>query len=396
MVHSLTAEEETLVPITDIVEELAADAIACDEANQLTAKSVALLKSTGVTRMMQPRDRGGLETHPSDYCAALIEIASHAPSAGWVAGVVGVHPWQFAWLSPRLQEEVWGEDPNTWIASPYAPTGTARRVDGGYIFNGRWQFSSGADNCQWDVLAGIEVDDEGKPIPGAVRHFVLPRADYTIVPDSWDVAGLRGTGSKDVIVKDAFVPDYRSASAEEVFGGGLSRINRPGNPLYALPFNVMFPAAVSSATIGIAKGLVDRYREYTASRVDILGVKAVEHPFRMAALGAATADIEASVLQVTEDLRRLYQHAADGGVITPEMHYAARRNQVRSVRRAYEAALMVFRHAGGTANRLDNPIQRFHRDLAIAMGHAANQDDLVYQAEAMYSLGAPIPPGTYI
>lgn len=382
--------------IAEVSDELAADALACDAAGQLTEKTVALLKSTGVVRMLQPLDHGGLESHPAEFAAALMDVASIAPSAGWVAGVVGVHPWQFAWLSPRLQDEVWGQDPDTWIASPYAPTGTARRVDGGYIFNGRWSFSSGADVCQWDVLAGIEVDDDGKMIPGAVRHLVLPRADYEIVPDSWQVSGLSGTGSKDVIVKDAFVPDYRTASAEEVFGGGLARVNRPGNPLYAIPFNVMFPAAISSATIGIAQGLVDRYREYTASRIDVLGVKAVDHPFRMNALGSATSDIQASRLHILDDLTRLYDIAAAGGEITPAMHYEARRNQARAVRRAYEAALTVFRHAGGTACRLDNPIQRFHRDLSVAMGHAANQDDLIYQAEAMYSLGAPIPAGTYI
>lgn len=382
--------------ITEIADALAQDAVASDEAGTLTDRSVALLHESGVARMLQPKDFGGFESHPREFCEVVMEFSSKAPSAGWVAGVVGVHPWQFAWLDRKLQEEVWGEDPDTWVASPYAPQGVGRRVDGGFIFNGRWSFSSGTDHCQWVVLAGLEADETGEIVPGAVHHFVLPRSDYEIIEDSWNVSGLSGTGSKDVVVKDAFVPEYRTAKAEEVFDGTLSRKNRPGNPLYALPFNVMFPAAVASATLGIAEGVLHRYGEAQAERVDVLGVKATEHPYRMAALGAASSDIQASRLHILTDVTALYEHAQGGGEITPAMHYEARRNFVRSLRRAHDAAQLVARHAGGNAHRLDNPIQRFSRDLEVAMGHAANQDDFIYQAWGAYSLGAPIPAGVYI
>ena len=388
--------EDAFMSVAEAAEALAADAVACDEANQLTEHSAAILRRAGIIRMLQTKDYGGREERPEVFCEAVMDIASKAPGAGWVAGVVGVHPFQFSWLDERLQHEVWGDDPDTWIASPYAPQGVARKTEGGFIFSGRWSFSSGTDSCQWVILAGVVADEEGNVLPGQVRHLALPRSDYEIVPDSWQVSGLSGSGSKDVLVKDAFVPEYRTAAAEDVFGGTLAADRRPGHPLYALPFNVAFPAAITSATIGIAQGVVDRYREYMAERVDVLGVKGVDHPFRMAVLGSATADIEASRLQVLSDLAALYEQTSRGEAVTQSQHYAARRNQVRSVRRAYEAALSVYRHAGGTAGRLDNPLQRFLRDLNLAMGHAANQDDLIYQAEAMHSLGAPIPAGTYI
>lgn len=382
--------------ITEIADELAEEAVASDELKKLTDRSVELLHESQVARMLQPKDFGGQESHPREFCEVVMELASKAPSAGWVAGVVGVHPWQFAWLDPKLQEEVWGEDPDTWIASPYAPMGVGRQVDGGFIFNGRWTFSSGTDFCQWIVLAGRVADENGEEIPGAVRHFVLPRKDYEIIEDSWNVSGLSGTGSKDVVVNDAFVPEYRTATAEGVFGGSLAKENRPGNPLYALPFNVMFPAAVASATLGIAEGVIHRFGEAQQARVDVLGVKATDHPFRMAALGSASADIQASRLHILTDITALYEHAQNGGEITPAMHYEARRNMVRALRRAHDAAELVVRHAGGGAHRLDNPIQRFARDLSVGMGHAANQDDIIYQAWGAYSLGAPIPPHVYI
>lgn len=382
--------------LTSIADALAGEEAASNAANQLTQRSVELLKESGVARMLQPKDRGGFESHPTEFCESVMAIASKAPSAGWVAGVVGVHPWQFAWLDERLQEEVWGEDADTWIASPYAPVGKGRRVDGGFILNGRWQFSSGTDHCQWVVLGGIEVDDSGAVIPGALRHFILPRSDYDIVQDSWDVVGLRGTGSKDVVIKDTFVPDYRTASAEDVFGGAMARKNRPNNPLYSLPFNLVFPAAIAAGTIGIAEGVVHRFAEYMESRVDVMGLTATEHPFRMAALGSAVSDIQASRTHYLNDLTALYDFAVGGGQVTPAMQYEARRNQVRAARRATDAANLVFRHAGGNVARVDNPVQIFHSSLGVAMGHATNQDDMIYRAWAGYSFGAPIPPGVYI
>ena len=92
--------------------------------------------------------------------------------------------------------------------------GRARPVDGGFELSGHWQFSSGTDHCDWIFLGGLVTDQEGnltKPLD--VRHFVLPRHDYQIVDDSWDVVGLRGTGSKDIVIDKAFVPLYRTIKA---------------------------------------------------------------------------------------------------------------------------------------------------------------------------------------
>ena len=163
--------------------------------------------------MLQPKTHGGCEAHPREFAETVMRIASLDGAAGWVAGVVGVHPWEMAMADPRVQEEVWGAGPDTWIASPYAPMGILRPVDGGYVFNGRWQFSSGTDHCDWIFLGAMLGDADGTMVDAAAcsYHVILPRSDYEIVEDSWDVVGLRGTGSKDIIVKDAFVPGLPGA-----------------------------------------------------------------------------------------------------------------------------------------------------------------------------------------
>ena len=107
-----------------------------------------------------------------------------------------VHPHELAQSDDRLQQELWADDPDTWIASPYAPMGVATPVDGGFRFTGHWKFSSGTDHCQWVMIGGFVANPDGTVNRGDVRHFCLPREDYEIVQDSWDVLGLRGTGSK--------------------------------------------------------------------------------------------------------------------------------------------------------------------------------------------------------
>ena len=308
------------------------------------------------------------------------------------------HSFEFGQADPRLQQEVWGEDVDTWTASPYAMIGRARRVEGGWQFTGRWPFSSGTDWCEWIVVGGLAEAADGSR-PGEFtepHHFILPRSDYVIHDDSWDVMGLRGTGSKDVEAVDVFVPDYRVINVAKLNDRQYYRQNRPSSRLYEMPFDFIFPAVICAATIGIAEGVVRRFQEYSASRVLRGGIKSIDNPFQMSALGAATADIAASRLHLLDDLARAYALAVSGGKVTPAMQHEARRNQVRAVRRAAEAAHEVFANVGGNVARNSNPIQRFYRDMSVAMCHACNVDQPVYAAQAAYTLGKPIPPGIIV
>jgi alkylation response protein AidB-like acyl-CoA dehydrogenase len=205
--------------------------------------------------------------------------------------------------------------------------------------------------------------------------------------------GLRGTGSKDVEAVDAFVPDYRVMNVAKLNDRHYFRTNRPGSPLYQMPFDLVFPGLICSATIGLADGVVRRFREYSESRVNRGGLKSIDNPYQMAALGAAMADISASRLHLLGDMQRAYDLALSGGTVTSAMQHEARRNQVRAVRRAAEAAQAVFGNVGGNVARNSNPIQRFYRDMTVALCHACNVDQPVYAAQAAYTFGKPIPPG---
>lgn len=365
--------------IAEVAQQLRDLAPATDAAGKLPDEVVNLLRSTGVTRMAMSRELGGLESGLDEFCEAVMDIAALNPSAGWVSGVVGVHPWELSQVNPRLQQEIWGEDPDVWTASPYMPSGRATRVEGGFRFSGRWSFSSGTDACDWVTIGGVIVDEDGKPEPGPNwYHFVLPRVDYEIVEDSWNVVGLKGTGSKDLIVEDVFVPDYRVIDNEDLDAGRLTEQYAPDKPIYNLVFGTVFSYAIASATLGICAGALNEFVEFTRDKVGGFGGRAAANPFQQAAYAEGVAEIEASKLQVLDGARRMMAIVDSGRKLTRSERLYFRTIQVRSSRRALNAIEKLYTYAGGSAIRLEQPIQRYWRDAHAAANHMCNIAESIY------------------
>lgn len=397
------ALEDRVCSITEVrarIEEampiLAEESTVCDALGKISPKTYEILRDSGIMRIFQPEEYDGLEGNPVEFARLVMDLASNAPSAGWVCGVVGLHSFEFAQTDPRLQEEVWGKNVNTWTASPYAMIGRATRVDGGWRLTGRWPFSSGTDYCEWAVVGGMTEAQAGSGEFTEPHHFIMPRSDYVIHQDSWDTMGLRGTGSKDIEAKDVFVPDYRVINVQKLNDRDYHRANRPDSRVYEVPFDYLFPGVISASTIGIAEGVVRRFQEYSAERVNRGGIKSIDNPFQMAALGSALADIAASRLQLLDGLQQAYDIAMAGDTVPRALQHEARRNQVRAVRRAADAARTVFDTVGGNVARMSSPIQRFYRDMSVAMCHACNVDEPVYAAQAAFMFGKPVPRGVII
>lgn len=374
--------------VAEHADQLREQAAEAEKIGKLTDDTVKTMKQIGNIRLLQPKLHGGLEVHPREFAETVMATAALDPSAGWINGVVGVHPYQLAYADPRVGTEVWADDVDTWVASPYAPQGVAVPVDGGYLFNGRWQFSSGTDHCDWIFLGAMIGDSDGKPLmPPQMLHMVLPRKDYEIVEDSWDVVGLRGTGSKDVIVKDAFVPAYRTMDAMKVMDGTAQREAGMTETLYLMPWSTMFPLGISSATIGIAEGALAAALDYQRQRVNSSGVAIKDDPYVMYAIGEAAADINAARQELLANADRIYDMVDAGKEVSFEDRAAGRRTQVRAVWRAVSAVDELFARCGGNATRMDKPLQRYWRDVHVGQAHAIHVPSTVYHASALSSLG---------
>jgi alkylation response protein AidB-like acyl-CoA dehydrogenase len=381
----MTRVLDNLAAIADQLRDQAPEA---ERLGRLPDSTAKLLKSAGAIRLLQPKKYGGFEAHPREFAESVMSAAALDPATGWICGIVGVHPWQLAFADPRVQEEVWGADNDTWMASPYAPTGIARPVDGGYIFNGRWQFSSGTDHCDWIFLGAMLGDAQGGIAdPPTMLHMILPRADYEIVEDSWNVVGLKGTGSKDIVVRDAFVPSYRVMNGDHVIDGTAQREYGVTETLYKMPWSTMFPLGISAAVIGIAEGALAAHLDYQRGRVGAQGTAVKDDPYVLFAISEAAADINAARQELLANVDRIWGIVESGGEVDFALRAAGRRTQVRAAWRAVMAVDQIFARSGGNALRMDKPLQRYWRDAHAGLNHAIHVPSTVYHASALSSMG---------
>ena len=374
--------------IMEIAQQLRDQAEEAERIGRLPDETAKKLKSAGPIKLLQPAKYGGFEAHPREFAETVMAAASLDGATGWICGVVGVHPWQLAFADPKVQEEVWGTDDNTWMASPYAPTGIAIPTDGGYRFSGRWQFSSGTDHCDWIFLGAMLGDADGNiAAPPTMLHMILPRTDYEIVEDSWNVVGLKGTGSKDIIVRDAFVPDYRVMNGDHVIDGTAQKEAGVTQPLYKMPWSTMFPLGITAAVIGIAEGALAAHLDYQRDRVGAQGTAIRDDPYVLFAIGEAAADINAARQELLANVDKVWDVIESGQDVSFEDRAVGRRTQVRAAWRAVMAVDQIFARSGGNALRMDKPLQRFWRDAHAGLSHAIHIPSTVYHASALTSLG---------
>lgn len=340
-----------------------------DRARRLTDETVADLRDSGVIRLLQPSRYGGYEADPRVFFECVLNIAAADGSAGWVAGIVGVHPWQIALCDDRLQQEVWGDDPDVWVSSSYMPGGMASPVDGGYRLSGRWRFSSGCDHCRFVILGTISQAGDGTL--GMGPQVVLPRRDYTI-EDTWHTMGLRGTGSNDVVVDDVFVPDYRTVAFPSLNDGTApGRAVNPG-PLYGLTFGALFANVITSPIIGMANGVLAEALEHYRTRASAAFGKTLDtDPYTIAAIADAAREIDACRLLLLRDIGEMYDASVQGRRPSLDDRARARRDQVANGARALRTIDDLFDRAGAHVIATDHPMQRLFRDAHAARHHTA-------------------------
>ena len=356
----------------DLIPRLKERAGKTETARQLPDETIAEMKAAGLFDVLKPKMYGGYEMDPQVFYDVQMALAEGCMSTAWVYGVVGVHNWQIALFDPRAAADVFGKDRSTLIASTYMPKGQVTPVEGGFRFSGRWGFSSGIDHCDWVFLGGLIFTPGAPP---EYRTFLLPKSDYEVI-DTWHTMGLKGTGSKDIVVKDVFVPEYRTHKASDGFLG-----TNPGREtftadLYKLPFGQIFVRAVSTAAIGGLQGALDTFLDFAKVRVGDMGNKTSEQgPAQMAAADAATAVDEMKLVlrrnfEVLQTKIRAKQPLDD---IQQRLLFRYQASQ--TVERCAKQAYQLFSVCGGRGIFTDFPLYRYMFDIMAARGHYANNPD---------------------
>jgi len=386
--------KEVLDGVRDLLPAFRERAEESEKLRQVPEASVKALEETGFFRMLQPKRFDGLESDPIDFFTVVKEIASADGSTGWISSVLGVHPWQVALFADDAQQAVWGSDTATRLSSSYAPTGKAVVTDGGYKLSGKWSFSSGSAHATWVLLGGLVFNEDGNVID--FKTFMVPRDQYEIV-DVWNVVGLRGTGSNDIVVEETFVPEAFTLSMSDT-----GRCSGPGQAqndsnLYKLPFHSLFTSTITTPLIGMASGAYDEHVEMQQNRVRAayLGEKASSDPFAAVRIARAGSEIDAAWSLLMGNLREEIAHVERGEQIPLKLRLKVRRDQVLGTQRAIDAIDELFEASGGRALAEGTYLQRAWRDAHAGRVHAANDPERALKLYGDLEFGHKIDPGMY-
>ncbi|HEX4174203.1 MAG TPA: acyl-CoA dehydrogenase family protein [Acetobacteraceae bacterium] len=379
-----------LTGITALLPEIRARAGETERAGRVSDDMVKALANAGVFRAVQPTQWGGLELDLATFYQGMALIASACGSTGWVASVVGIHPWQIALFAEEAQRDLWQEDPDVRASSSYAPTGSVRRVDGGFHLSGRWHFSSGVDHCGWVLLGGV-IPDEGSGVE--FRTFLVPRQEFAIDHESWRVTGLAGTGSKDIIVAGAFVPEYRTHSIIDVYHERNPGFAVNDRPYYRLPWRLVFGYTIAAPAVGAALGAVQAFIESNSARVSAYGGPAVARdPAVHRPLARALITTDRARTSLTATWVELQSLLREGKAISYPRRAQAFYEATLAHHSCTDAICDLLAVNGGRTMRADGALQRFFRDLLAMRNHPAANLEFSGSLYAQAMLGLDPPP----
>jgi len=323
----------------------------------LTPAVAAALAASPIPSMLVPASLGGGERSPAEMVAALERLALADGSTAWCAMVAATSGLVAAYVEPEFGREAFA--PPAVAGGVYAPMGRAARDGDDYVVSGRWPFTSGCKHAT-TLMGGAIVDENGG---ASVRAMVYPAGEAT-VHDTWDVTGLRGTGSHDTEVTDLRVPAGHTAAL------GSDRPRHDG-ALYAFPPFGLLALGIAAVSIGIARGAVDELVELATQKKPGGSKRTLAE---RAPVQAAVAEAEATVASaralVAEAIEEAWGAAAGEGEIHVGGRAKLRLAATHATRSAKAAVALMHEAGGGSAIYARSPLERRFRDIHTASAHA--------------------------
>ncbi|WP_066458402.1 p-hydroxyphenylacetate 3-hydroxylase oxygenase component [Castellaniella caeni] len=386
----MTTANPMLERIQSILPDIAARANQAEQERRVPAENIALLKNTGLHRAFQPKAYGGLEMSLPDFAECIVALAGACGGTAWAFSLLCTHSHQLSMFSKQLQDELWGTDPDATASSSIAPFGRTEEVEGGILLSGEMGWSSGCDHADWAILGFNRVNEAGEKI---YSFAVLPKSDYTI-RDDWYAMGMRGSGSKTLVIDKAFVPEHRIQAAKPMMEGTSAGFGLyPDSDIYYTPYRPYFACGFSAISLGVAERMLTAFQEKTKNRV---------RAYTGASVGTATPALmrlAESTHQVAAARAFLEKTWEDHRVHGREKRYPSprtltywRTNQAYAVKMCVEAVRRLFEAAGAGAWFDGNEMQRLFRDSNMTAAHAYTDYDVCAQILGRELMGlAPDP-----
>jgi alkylation response protein AidB-like acyl-CoA dehydrogenase len=328
-----------------------------------------------------PERFGGLGLDFDSILSVAAELGRGCGSTAWCYGVWASTSWMVGMYPAQAQEEYWATGANTLCAGSLNPAGATNltAVAGGYRLSGQWAFASGCDAATWALIGGVG--------PAGVLMFLIPQSDFAI-HDTWFVSGLRGTGSKDIVIHDAFVPAHRALPATD-----MQEARTPGRVVhdtanYRIPLYSAITYGLAASMVGMAQGAVETFQatmQHQASAprggplAQLTGVQV--------RLAEASMEVEAARLIMRHDIHAILARARRNETPTLEERLRTRGNQAYVATLCVRAVNRLFEGSGGHTLFEASPLQRFHRDIHAASHHVSLSWDTASEQYGRVLLG---------
>jgi indole-3-acetate monooxygenase len=361
-----------LLDIQDLAPDIATRAAEIEAARDIPSDLVEALRSIGIYRMFVPHSHGGLELDLPDGFKVLRALARIEPSVGWTAMISCVTQIFAPLMQGDIYDEVYRNGPDVIMAGSNQPVGTAEAAPGGWRVSGRWPLASGCRHAEF-IGGSCVMTKAGKPLPGPIagapliRIFFLPAGRHWQIEDSWHAAGLKGTGSSHVAIKDAFVP------AENFFDLKDGAPCVPG-PLYQAPMSVI-PLLHGPFSVGVAEGALDDLIALAGTgRTQFLATTSMrDAEFFQYEMGRLETELRAAEAFVEAEGARCWQYALARRLRDETLFVRALQNSAWLSQSCIHIVDQCFALGGSSVVYETSPLQRRLRDLHVAGQHFTAQ-----------------------
>ncbi len=362
----------TLIPV---LQERAEE---CEKLRCLPEATIADFKSSRLVDVCKPKQYGGFEFGWEVFCKIIMELARGCGSTAWVYAVYAEHACRMGNYPLEVQEEVWGRDPDTLISSGNNWQTELEPVEGGFRLSGRFNYSSGCDYAGWHMTGGKVAGKNER------RQISFPAADREL-DDNWHVVGLAGTGSKDYILDNVFIPEHRTYP---VPGPGL-RAN--DNVIFRLPQWSVYPFDLAAVSVGVAQGGLDRFVESLKSRISRFGAKIAEFQSLQLRIAESAAELDMARRIIFDDLQESREYLEHNEKLPRDMMTRNKRDMAYAPVLAMRAIDRIFYAAGAGGLFLSDDLQRCLRDVHAGAAQLALNWDVNGTTWGQVALG--IDPG---
>ncbi len=381
-------DDRQLYGITDdFVARLAERAEEAERLRRLPAATVEEFRRTDLFRLLLPARFGGVQASFPELLEPIRRMGHGCASSAWTLGFYALHNWMLSLFDMRAQEQVFASGP-VLAPAPLAPTGRGTPADGGVRLTGRWSWATGAMNADW-VMVGALVERPDRIDPA----LVLVPADQVEVADTWHTAGMRGTGSHDVVVTDVLVPEHHLVSVADIYAGTAPGARAHDAPTYRWPMVPALALVASMPVLGAAERVSELFAERLGGRVlAYSGAAQKDQPAAQIRLASARVRLRALRALVDETAGGIEDLVVRGDRVSRAVRAEARLAAAYTVHESKAIIADLVEAAGASAQFLSNPMQRFKRDVDIAAGHVVFDYDVSRELAGALAIGAKISP----